>query len=102
MWELKKAGAVALSDDGKPIMNAGIMRLALQYARGFDMLIISHCEDLQLTGDGVMNEGYMSTVLGVKRYNPCRRGSDGSPGHYFGRNTENACPYCPCQHERIG
>ncbi len=66
MWELKKAGAVALSDDGKPIMNAGIMRLALQYARGFNMLIISHCEDLQLTGDGVMNEGYMSTVLGVK------------------------------------
>ena len=42
------------------------------------MLIISHCEDLQLTGDGVMNEGYMSTVLGVKGHNPCRRGSDGS------------------------
>ena len=40
----EKSRAVALSDDGKPIMNAGIMRLALQYARGFDMLIISHCE----------------------------------------------------------
>ncbi len=66
MWELKEAGAVALSDDGKPIMNSGMMRLALQYAKGFDILIISHCEDLELTGDGVMNEGYMSTILGFK------------------------------------
>jgi len=66
MWELKEAGAVALSDDGRPIMNSRIMRLALQYAKGLHMLIISHCEDLELAGDGVMNEGYMSTVLGFK------------------------------------
>lgn len=66
MGELKEAGAVALSDDGRPIMNSQLMRLALQYAKGLDMLIISHCEDLSLVGDGVMNEGYMSTVLGLK------------------------------------
>ncbi|MCM8899674.1 dihydroorotase [Caldicoprobacter algeriensis] len=66
MGELKEAGAVALSDDGRPIMNSHLMRLALQYAKGLDMLIISHCEDLSLVGDGVMNEGYMSTVLGLK------------------------------------
>ncbi|MFS8500832.1 MAG: dihydroorotase [Caldicoprobacter sp.] len=66
MGELKEAGAVALSDDGRPIMNSQLMRLALQYAKGMGMLIISHCEDLSLVGDGVMNDGYMSTVLGLK------------------------------------
>lgn len=66
MGELKEAGAVALSDDGKPIMSSQLMRLALQYAKGLDMLVISHCEDLSLVGDGVMNEGYMSTMLGLK------------------------------------
>lgn len=66
MGELKKAGAIALSDDGRPIMNPKLMMLALQYASGLGMLIISHCEDLSLVGDGVMNEGYMATVLGLK------------------------------------
>ncbi len=66
MGLLLDAGAVAFSDDGHPIMNAEVMRRALEYARQFDALIISHCEDLNLSSAGVMNEGYMSTILGLK------------------------------------
>jgi len=64
--ELKEAGAIALSDDGKPIMNAHLMRRAMEYASSFNLLIISHCEDTQLSDEGVMNEGYISTLLGLK------------------------------------
>jgi dihydroorotase len=64
--ELKEAGVVALSDDGKPLMNAGLLRRALEYARGFGLTIISHCEDLNLTSQGVMNEGFVSTTLGLR------------------------------------
>ncbi len=64
--ELKFAGAVALSDDGKPVRNSSIMKKALQYASMFDMTVISHCEDLDLADEGVMNEGYMSTIMGLK------------------------------------
>ena len=66
MADLKKAGAVALSDDGKPILNSYIMKTALEYSGAFDLLIISHCEDIALSSDGVMNEGEMSTKLGLK------------------------------------
>ncbi len=64
--ELKDAGVVALSDDGRPVMNAGLYRRALEYARGFGLPVISHCEDLNLSGTGVMNEGYISTTLGLR------------------------------------
>jgi len=64
--ELKDAGVVALSDDGNPVMNAGLFRRALEYARGFGLTIISHCEDLNLAGQGVMNEGFTSTTLGLR------------------------------------
>lgn len=66
MAELKAAGAVALSDDGKPISNSAIMKTALEYSGGLALLIISHCEDLALSAEGVMNEGEMSTRLGLK------------------------------------
>ncbi len=66
MGEMKKAGAVALSDDGDPVSDANVMRLALEYAKQFGLLIISHCEDKSLVADGVMNEGYVSTILGLK------------------------------------
>lgn len=66
MGELLEAGAVAFSDDGKPIMNSHLMKLALQYAQNFDALIISHCEDINLANEGIMNEGYTSTLLGLK------------------------------------
>src|SRR5690554_4093931 len=63
---LAEAGVRALSDDGKSVMNSEIMRRAMEYARSFDMTIISHCEDIKLAGEGVMNEGYNSTILGLK------------------------------------
>ena len=64
--ELKFAGAVAISDDGKPVKSASLMKKALQYAATFDMTVISHSEEMDLVEDGVMNEGYQSTILGLK------------------------------------
>ncbi len=64
--ELKFAGAVALSDDGKPVNNSSLMKKAMQYASMFDITIISHCEDLDLVDEGLMNEGYYSSLLGLK------------------------------------
>ncbi|MDQ7780026.1 MAG: dihydroorotase [Planctomycetota bacterium] len=63
--QLVRGGAVAFSDDGNSIANADVMRRVLQYAGMFDKAVISHCEDRNLSRDGVMNEGYMSTVLGL-------------------------------------
>ncbi|MBW1744449.1 MAG: dihydroorotase [Deltaproteobacteria bacterium] len=63
--ELKSAGVVAVSDDGNPVMNAQLMRRALEYAKGFALLVIAHCEDRKLTSDGVMNEGVTATRLGL-------------------------------------
>ena len=65
-WDLKEAGIVALSDDGKPVMNAALMRRALEYAFSLQLPIISHCEDTNLSADGLMNEGYYSTILGLR------------------------------------
>ena len=63
---LAEAGVKAISDDGNPVMNSEIMRRAMEYADTFDLTIISHCEDINLSGNGVMNEGYYSTILGLK------------------------------------
>jgi dihydroorotase len=63
--DLKEAGAVAFSDDGRPVVGSRMMRRAMEYARGFDMPIVSHCEELDLVGDGVMNEGVVATRLGL-------------------------------------
>ncbi len=62
---LKDAGAIALSDDGSPVMDSQLMRSALESARKFDLPIISHCEDLLLAADGVMNEGIVARRLGL-------------------------------------
>ncbi len=67
---LAEAGVKALSDDGKSVMNSEIMRRAMEYANSFGLPIISHCEDLNLNGNGVMNEGYYSTILGLKPIPP--------------------------------
>lgn len=64
--DLKDAGAVGFSDDGKPVANGGLMRSALEYAASFDMPVISHCEDRDLSRDGLMNESFVSTELGLK------------------------------------
>lgn len=64
-WDLKDAGAIALSDDGKPVMDAALMRRALEYAHSLDLPVIQHCEDKNLSAGGLMNEGYYSTILGL-------------------------------------
>jgi dihydroorotase len=64
--EMRRAGIVAVSDDGMPIMDAGLMRRALEYARLFDLLLIAHEEDGCLRAGGVMNEGLVSVRLGLK------------------------------------
>ncbi len=64
--DLLSAGAVAFSDDGLPVQNPAVMRLALEYSLNFNALIISHSEELELSKEGCMNEGKMSTRLGLK------------------------------------
>jgi len=66
MGELKEAGCVAVSDDGRPVMDADLMRRALEYARGLGLTVIQHCEDLSLSRGGAMNEGEVSTRAGLR------------------------------------
>ena len=64
--DLKDAGAVAFSDDGNPVTNNRLMRQALEYAHPLNMTVISHCEVLDLSTGGTMNEGFVSTELGLQ------------------------------------
>ena len=64
--ELKKAGAVAVSDDGRPVANSQLMRRALEYSGNHSLLVISHSEEVSLSENGVMNEGALSTRLGLR------------------------------------
>ena len=66
MGKMKDAGAVAFSDDGRPVSDSRILRLAMEYAAGFGMLTLSHCEDKALVDGGVVNEGFNSTLAGLK------------------------------------
>ncbi|MGC8938646.1 MAG: amidohydrolase family protein, partial [Thermodesulfovibrio sp.] len=66
MAMLRQAGCIAFSDDGMPVMNAMIMRRALEYSKAVDAPIISHCEDLFLSENGAMNEGKLSFYMGLK------------------------------------
>ena len=66
MAEMKAAGIVAVSDDGRPVMNAELMRRALEYARTFDLPVVQHAEDLELSAGGVMNEGPVATRAGLR------------------------------------
>jgi dihydroorotase len=63
--DLRQAGCVAISDDGQPVMSSQVMRRAMEYALAFDLPVIDHCEDLHLSEDGCMNEGIVSTELGL-------------------------------------
>jgi dihydroorotase len=63
--ELKDAGCVAVSDDGKPVMNGMVMRRALEYARTFALTVVDHCECLHLSEGGCMHEGLVATELGL-------------------------------------
>lgn len=64
--KMKAAGAVAISDDGKSVANSYIMRLAMEYANDFNLKCLCHCEDNNLVNGGVVNEGYNSTLCGLK------------------------------------
>jgi dihydroorotase len=66
MGSMKAAGAVAVSDDGRPVMNARVTRRAMEFARSFDLPLIQHCEDLNLSAGGDMHEGPTSTRLGLR------------------------------------
>jgi dihydroorotase len=63
---MKAAGVVAISDDGRPVMNARVMRRAMEFARSFNLPVIDHCEDLNLSAGGDMHEGYESVRLGLR------------------------------------
>jgi dihydroorotase len=66
MYDMQQAGAIAFSDDKKPIINAGLLMRALLYTQNFDGLIITHCNERTISNDGKMNEGVTSTMLGLK------------------------------------
>jgi dihydroorotase len=66
MAEMKAAGVVAVSDDGRPVMNSQVMRHGMEYARDHGLVVVDHCQDLNLSARGVMNEGRYSTLLGLK------------------------------------
>src|SRR5262249_37001878 len=63
---MKSAGAVAISDDGRPVMNSRVMRRAMEFARSFDIPVIDHCEDLNLSAGGDMHEGARSVRMGLR------------------------------------
>jgi dihydroorotase len=66
MGEMQRAGIVAVSDDGRPVPSSGMMRRAMEYARGFDLAVVDHCEERSLVAGGVMHEGRMSLLLGLR------------------------------------
>ena len=68
---MKQAGIVAISDDGKPVMNARVMRRAMEYAKAFNLPVINHCEDLHLSSGGDMHEGLQSVRLGLRGIPAC-------------------------------
>lgn len=67
--KMKSAGIVAISDDGLPVTDSALMRHAMEYADGFNLKVLSHCEDKFLSSGGQINEGYVSTVTGLKGIN---------------------------------
>ena len=73
--EMVGAGAVAVSDDGKPVVSAQLMRTALEYAQAFNIPVIDHCEEPTLAHGGSMNEGYLSARLGLRGIPPRPRRS---------------------------
>ncbi len=69
--DMKEGGIVAISDDGRPVMNAGLLRRAMEYARTFDLPVVQHAEDLDLAEGGAINEGAVATRIGVKSQPAC-------------------------------
>ncbi len=68
--EMYRTGIVAISDDGHPVQDSQVMRRAMEYSRIFNLPVIDHCQDKDLSTGGVMHEGYYSTFLGLRGMNP--------------------------------
>ncbi len=102
MGELHQAGCVAVSDDGKPFMNAALMRRAMEYSKIFDTLIISHCEDSTLSDKGVMNEGRISTELGLRGIPRAAEDVMTARDISLAELTGMQAAYSPCEHCRFG
>jgi dihydroorotase len=64
--DMRAAGCVAVSDDGRPVLTALLMRRALEYAGMFNLTVIDHCEEPTLKGEGVAHEGYIASMLGLR------------------------------------
>jgi dihydroorotase len=69
--DMKEGGIVAISDDGRPVMNSGLLRRAFEYAKTFDLPVVQHAEDLDLSEGGAMNEGAVSTRIGIRGQPAC-------------------------------
>jgi dihydroorotase len=69
--DMREGGIVAISDDGRPVMNAGLMRRAFEYARTFELPVVQHAEDLDLSEEGAMNEGAVATRIGIRGQPAC-------------------------------
>ncbi len=69
--DMKEGGIVAISDDGRPVMNAGLLRRAFEYARTFELPLVQHAEDLDLSEEGAMNEGAVATRIGIRGQPAC-------------------------------
>ena len=95
---LVEGGAVAFTDDGSPVVSAEIMRRALEYCRMFDKAVLSHCEDLELTRDGVMNEGFESMRLGLRGMPAIAEEVMVYRGHRPGRVDRQPAAHPPCFH----
>ena len=95
---MKAAGAVAISDDGQPVMNARVMRRAMEFARSFDLPVIDHCEDLNLSAGGDMHEGVRVRAAGAARHSRGLRRRDGGARHPARRADRRALPRGPHLH----
>lgn len=96
MGSMKEAGIVAVSDDGRPVMKSSVMKKALIYAGQFNLPVISHCEDLDLAEEGSMNEGFMSTKLGLRGHTCGSRKRNGGKGCAAFRIHRDTGTHCPC------
>jgi len=90
MGEMQKAGIVAVTDDGKPVRSASLMKKALIYADMLGLPVISHAEDIDLVDDGSMNEGFMATYLGLRGINKAAEESMTARDVLLAKNTNTS------------
>jgi dihydroorotase len=88
---MKAAGAVAISDDGLPVMNARVMRRAMEFARSYGLPVIEHCEDLNLSAGGDMHEGVRSVLHSPR----CSHGRRGAPARLARHRRSHSPPFLP-------